>query len=139
MSKLLKKKNIYIFSGAVLIIICLFIGWLRLFYVSDKWKMQISDVSKHCFSNVLDVYANKEYSVVSGVGNKIIAKGKSNYPKSVDYLVNKIKTYPIDNESMLNYKVIFKDNDEVIVDQGNSPEIKKFLDTIALDNLFWCE
>jgi hypothetical protein len=75
---------------------------------------------------------------MSGVENKLIAKGKSTYSKTLDYLGKDIVVYQTDNESP-KYKVKFKTGEIIYVNQNNSSELDIFLSTIKVDNLFWCD
>lgn len=138
MTKLTKKKKIIILFGIILLIACLVFAWSR-FFISNDWQIQISDVSKNCYSNAVNVFSNKYYTVVSSVGQKVLAKGKSNYSKSIDYLENQIKNYSSDKISMMNYKIESSNGTSTYVDQNNSPELEEFIQTIKVDNLFWCD
>lgn len=135
----IKNKKIMIFVVSLLIISCLVFAWFTIFNISNNWQLQISDVSKNCYSNTLNIYPNKDYAVVSGVGDRLIARGKSTYSKTLEHLTKKVNTYPADQEPSMNYKVEFKTGEIVYVDQNNSPELDNLISTIKVDNLFWCD
>jgi len=135
-----KKHNriLLISAIAILLITCLIFAWFKMFYIHDNWQLHISDVSKNCYSNALNIYSDKGYIVISATGGKIIHSGRSDYQKSIDYLEDKIKTYPADKELLMNYEVKTSSGITIYVDQNNSPELKEFLNTIDVENLFWC-
>lgn len=141
-NKISRKTSIkkYIFIAIPLSVICLAVVGLKVLGSrGDDWQLQVSDVSKNCYSNVLNIYSDKDYVVLSAIGSKVIAKGKSNYPKSIDFLENEIKNYKPDKESLMNYKIKSKSDTEIYADQYNSPELAEFIKTIKVENLFWCE
>lgn len=133
------KNKIILIPLALFILAGCFIVAYNLITFKKDWVIKVNDVSKDCYSNTLYIYSNKDYAVLSAVNPKIIAKGKSNYPKTIDYLKGEIKKYPIDKERFINYRVKFSDGDSIIVDQESSPELKSFIKSINVKNLFWCD
>lgn len=131
-------KMLLISAIAISLIACLVFAWFKMFYISDNWQLHISDVSKACYSNALNIYSDKGYIVISATGGRIIHSGRSDYKKSIDYLESKIRTYQADKESLMNYEVITNNGSTIYVDQNNSPELREFLNTIDVENLFWC-
>lgn len=144
MNKITKKKKLIILITTVFVVALVALaGYVLFARAGDDWQLQISDVSKDCFSNTLNVYTSKDYKVVSGVGDKVIAKGKSTYPRSLSYLVNElIEVMPDSEQAIYNkYKVGYSEDGDItyISVSEDNPELKIFLDTIKIENLFWCD
>jgi hypothetical protein len=137
--KVFSKKNIVITLFVVLVILSAGILYKMFGGRGDDWQLRVSDVSRACYSNVLHVYSNKDYVVRSSIGNRVIDHGTSSYPNSIDYLENEIKNYLSDAEFGMNYEIESKNSTDVLINQYNSPEFKKFIDTIDVENLFWCD
>ncbi len=144
MNKITKKKKLIILIATVFVVVLIALAGYMLFArASDDWQLQISDVSKDCFSNTLNVNTSKNYTLVSGMGDKVIAKGKSTYPRSLSYLFNElIKVMPDSEQAIYNkYKVGYSEDGDItyISVSEDNPELKIFLDTIKVENLFWCD
>ena len=131
------KKTITFGAVALLIVSVMFV-YFRFIYVSNEWYMRISDISKDCQSNMLNVYPGKDYIVVSAYENKIIDRGVSTYAESLDYLDDKIKSYSIDDELNMNYRIEYKSGLKIDINQNKSPEIDSFLKTLDTEDVFWC-
>lgn len=89
-----------IFIAIPILIICLVVIGLKVFgNKGDDWQIRISDVPKECHSVVLHVYSDKDYVLLAPIGNEVVARGGSSYPKSIGYLGEGIKNYKLDKES----------------------------------------
>jgi len=134
------KKILIVFSILFVLII---ITIVALFMLKEKTEektvlMVISDVSKKCLSNVVTIYSNGEYLVRTGTDQEK-QRGKLNYSGNLENLVDIIKTYEPDMSTLMNYKIELSDGDVVYAAIKNAKKLNELLDSIPLDNLFWCE
>lgn len=115
--------------------------FINLFNNSDKEKliMSITDVSKKCLSNRVQIYSNDKYRVYSSTNDKLIKKGNLNYNQDFNILIDKIKTYEADNKAYMNYKIILNNNEVIYASIEYATELNELLDLIPLNNLFECE
>lgn len=105
---------------------------------TTNWQFKVENISMNCPSETLVVYSDKKYELLPVLAGPAIFKGESLYSASIDYLIEQIKTYPTDQEYLMNYRVTFNDQSTAIIDINNSPELEKFLETINNGKIDWC-
>ena len=137
------KKLLVMIVGLSFICLCLAITvhFVKPNQQEDKKELfRVADVSMNCFSNVLIVYDDNTYELLKGsyVNNENPVIGKGTYNYDIEGLLEEIKTYPIDDETGINYRVTLNDKTSYTVSVAESPKLNDFLKTIPEKNLFWC-
>lgn len=103
-----------------------------------KLIMSISDVSKMCLSNKVLIYSNLEYRVHGPINDKLKYSGKIKYNGNLNSLVNTVKTYKPDTETLVNYRIVLNSGEEITASIDKAKELNDFLSLINIDDLFWC-
>jgi len=101
--------------------------------------MSISDISKVCISNKLLIYSNLEYQVYGFMNNELKYSGKIDYDENLNSLINTVKTYKPDTETLLNYRIVLNNDEEIIASINDAKKLNDFLSLIPVDDLFWCD
>lgn len=100
----------------------------------------VTDVSKNCFSNGLNVYNNNKYEIIKGA----VPEGESNllktgtYNYDIDKLLASFNDDTCDMEHYFNYRVTLESGESYCISMMEDTELNKFLESLNEENLFWC-
>ncbi|MGE5456487.1 MAG: hypothetical protein ACM3O4_05245 [Ignavibacteriales bacterium] len=134
----LNKINCKLITTSIIILVVIGLYILFISISNKKLIMSISNISTVCITNKVLIYSNLEYEVYSTIGDKLKYSGKIKYKGNLNSLVNTVKTYKPDNETLVNYRIVLNNGEEIVASIEKAKELNDFLSLINIDDLFWC-
>ena len=107
---------------------------------NSKLLFTVTDASKKCLSNSLNVYSNNKYAIIKGA----VPEGESNllktgkYDYDIDKLIASFNDDACDMENYFNYRVTLESGESYCISMMANTELNKFLESLKEENLFWC-